>query len=1423
MMTSPKCMLRWRSAVAFSLLSWLFGPSSVHANPTGGTVAQGSASFNSSGSQLTITTSANAYINWQSFNIGAGETTTFVQPSDTSVVWNQINSSSPSQILGNLNANGYVILQNQSGFYVGGQASVTAHGLILTTASAAPNLSSGGAWEFNAPPPTAKIINYGQISLAGGGSVFLIANDIENNGTISAPQGNIGLYAGKEVLVSMSPDGRGLSAKLTLPQGSVDNEGNLIADGGTIAAQAQTINQNGLVQANSVQNVNGTIELVAGDSLSLGASSTISAQGAALGVSSGGSVTIQSGGTFSDQIGSAINISGGAQGGNGGKVEISAPEMTSIQSAINGQAATGYVNGELTIDPLNIQLVSSGGTGTAGQYSSGTVNPSDPPTGDTLVLNVNSFSSTLSEINLQAINNIELSTIWTLTDPGVPASLNLTAGNSIILDDGSGISAGHNWSVNLAAGTAFVSTGSQSAPPSGNDGIYLNGSAYIQAVNGNINLSAANDVLVNSGEITTSGGGNINVMAQYGDVNTGSNPGGFSYVRTAPYYTVIASALGGISTADGGNVNITAGGDVTSFMPLGSSAVAEADGGTGAFGAAPGNVTITAGGSIYGHYVLANGIGTLTAGVNVGDGSGENFALSLIAGTWNVNAPNGNIYLQEVLNPNGVFNNVVGLPVKGVVNPAGQHLFNYSLDAAVDLTAGDGVYLTDTDIQRPDGGVPVLYPPILDISAGSGGVNLGGDITLFPSPDQNLTITTTDGGNLVSPVGATTDLFMSDSSQTRWLNQNTFSTADNSAGLPAQSSDPNPVLINISGSMENLTLITSKETDLTVDGDMINCNFSGQNLNANNVTSITVGGQIYNQSAYTYVNGVSIPSIPLSDLFPGMGSSWDNAIFLAMNPTALANLPVPPAGTSPAHYLQLALAASLFGTTISPNGQWVIQGPTDLGFVYNPTTGQLGFGGPMAPNYLTALSGPITILKLANGVPILDASGHFETQTINWAPPTDVQTLFTDSQSDPSPNSPQMGYRLGGPGVFDIDAGSISLGDSYGILSVGVFDPDGGLGRFENLASVTPSGATLNVTVAGDLNMVASTIATLGGGNLNLTSTGGSLDLGSEGLANSILQVGYGVYTAGSGNVNVTALGDVNIDGSRIAAYDGGNIFVESLEGNVDVGSGGDTPNGVFFSYVDPLTGQAESYPEKVFGSGIVATTFVPSIADLGYPPDYGQSIASAPGDITVDVPRGDITATVGGITQITQSGVNPSGPTITLTAGTLPSGTVGAPGYSPGYTGNIDLGESGVIGGSVNITANGNVSGLIVSRQNSDINAAQSFTGSVLSGGQANVAAGDSVGGLVVGANGASVSGGSVTATVLGQNVSVNGGASQSTLGSSATASSTSQSAAQQSSVDTKSELATDDSDSDDEKKKKKDHPLMQHVKRVTVILPKT
>ncbi len=152
-------LIRRVLVVTAALFGWRLFQQAAAANPTGGTVAQGSATINNSGSQETITTAGNASINWQSFNIAAGETTTFVEPTSSSVVWNNINGSSPSQILGNLNANGYVILQNEAGFYVGGQAAITAHGLMMTTAATPmPDLTSGGAWQFDAPPPTAKII-----------------------------------------------------------------------------------------------------------------------------------------------------------------------------------------------------------------------------------------------------------------------------------------------------------------------------------------------------------------------------------------------------------------------------------------------------------------------------------------------------------------------------------------------------------------------------------------------------------------------------------------------------------------------------------------------------------------------------------------------------------------------------------------------------------------------------------------------------------------------------------------------------------------------------------------------------------------------------------------------------------------------------------------------------------------------------------------------------------------------------------------------------------------------------------------------------------------------------------------------------------------------------------------------------------------
>jgi hypothetical protein len=662
---------------------------------------------------------------------------------------------------------------------------------------------------------------------------------------------------------------------------------------------------------------------------------------------------------------------------------------------------------------------------------------------------------------------------------------------------------------------------------------------------------------------------------------------------------------------------------------------------------------------------------------------------------------------------------------------------------------------------------------------------------------------------------------MSDSSQTRWVGDlGSFTDADHSPTLPVQAANPNPVILKISGSMENLNLITSKESQITVDGDMINCGFSGQNLHATDITSITVAGQIYNRSSYDFIDGITIPSVPASDLLPGMSGSWDNIFTLAVDPAVLASLTVPANTTGFQLTKYLLESASVFQTQTLPDGQ--LQG-SNPGFVYDATTGRLGFAGQMPQSAESVLTQPITVLHLANGVPVLDATGHYETDTVNWVAPAQIESLSQSSVGAPSPIVGQLGYRLGGPGQFDLTATSVSLGNTYGIFSCGVQDVQGGFGRYANLASVTPEGATLNVTVAADqtgtivlddsagttiaphdsLDMLTSTIAAIGGGNVNVISSGGSMNLGSQDLFNVLRQEGLGIFSSGRGNVNVTAFGDIDVNGSRIATFNGGNITVESLTGNVDAGSGGATFNGVGESYVDPTTKLPELYTEEVYGSGILANTLV----DSATVPDS----AKVPGNITIITPQGDIIANLGGILQEALNGNIASGPTITLEAGT-----------TGGHTGNIELGKSGVIGGTVNATANGNISGLIISRQNSDVHAVGSFTGTVLAGGSADVGAGGSVSGTIVGVGGASVSGGSVSAQVLGQNVTVNGGATVSTLGSSAGATSTSQAAAQQSSTDTKQELATTGNGEDDDKKKKKMSALLRRIKRVTVILPK-
>jgi filamentous hemagglutinin family protein len=1444
------------------LLTLGFGLWTCHApaNPTGMTVASGSATASQNGSQLAITASQNAFLNWQSFNIAAGETTLFNQPSAQSIVWNRVNDPNPSLIYGSLQANGVVVLMNSAGFYFGPNSFVQAAGLIVSTAQAMPQ-NNGGAWEFNGPPPAASIINYGKINIVNGGSAFLIAENVANFGDIAAPDGTIGIAAGQDVLVSERPDGRGLSMKVTLPKGSVDNEGRLVADAGTISVNAQVVNQDGIVQANAVRNVNGVIELVASDELNLGANSQIVARGDDSSPGSGGgAVTLQSGSSFSDATGSGIDVGGGAQGGNGGNVEISAPSVLSLNSSIDAGALSGWSGGAFLLDPQNITLGYSGATSGG---TSGTINGTG--NSGTLSVNVNTAFQNINagQILLEASGNITLTagTTWNLftsTGNRTSGTLTLEAGNNITFGNGSSIFDPNNWSVNLIAGYNFANNsikanigniylnggsgqagngsiqtisgsmtlnagggiqlgtgvassgggniiwraggdilfGDGSQVTDGNNGsvtldagvnnfttgavqsgagnIYLNGGAGFQnggsiqsaggainlvagrdvqtgagvlqdaqyntfaiaSVSGSVNLTAGRNIGIGSGYVETTGGGNLNftatsgslnvlgyiqtdtgsinvlagqdvlldtsasvasivttgrwgydaggnlvllapggnisVTAVAGSVNAGSNPNGYIFNSmsdpTAPLeqssHPVGVFSLGGISTAAGGNVNITAGLDIISFLPTGNNTAGDA--GSGAFGPQPGNVTLIAGRNVMGHYVVANGTGSITAGNDAGDTSGElalSLASTLTSGSWTqnngiwslnngvwtmsgwtVNAAN-DINLQEVRNPNGILNSV------GNSTTLSYHLFDYGPDDYVNLNAGNEVHLWGNNLPRSDSLGNLnrisIYPPILNIQAGAGGVEVGGEIILFPSPSGSLEISTTGGGSLTGDLASITpDLVMADNSG-RWqyTSQASFGVAD-FAAVPVHENSPTPVALNISGNMNNIYLAVPEAAQINVVGDMNNCSFQGQNLAADPNQSITV---------------------PVRELDGSMGTATVYPGLTSFNVGQTAKINMENSGLlNPATDSGLYVGGNIFN--LNQYNSVTVSSPPDLSLLlrafggsygdlfnnlfYDPVSGKLTLRGMLGQGGYNALTSLVIQSVDQNGQPefTYDQNGVPTPvlETVHILDPSITALLQSESQN--APPTPNPGYILGGGGAFDITARTLDLGSTFGIQTIGPAN-DPALAQYyvSTLPGHFSHGADVNVTLTGvnsdgdSLDMFATTISTLNGGNISVNAAG-NVVVGSTYVTGDN-NYARGIFTTGNGDVSVIVGGDIEVAGSRIAAYDGGNVTVESLHGNVDAGNGGSGSVTVNEYYVNPTTGISESFGPIIPLSGILAMTFPPRASTSTQP-------AYSVGNVLVEAPEGSITANAAGIVQLPLNGVDSSSATVTVLAG---------------------------------------------------------------------------------------------------------------------------------------------------------------------------
>ena len=386
----------------FGLLATLPALAMAQTLPTGGQVVAGNANISqpNAGSMVINQSSDKAIINWQGFSIGANGYVQFVMPGSGSISLNRVVGQDPSSILGHLSSNGQVFLVNPNGVYFGANATVDVAGIVASTMNIRNEDFMRGDFRFRRDPnapANATVINAGSIN-ANGGYVVLAGDYVSNTGLIQAQLGTALLASGNALTLQLAGSSLVNYAidEATLAQlAGVNNAGQILASGGKVIMTAEVANQlagtvvnnSGLVQAQGTVEKDGAIyltgkggdvvnsgtldagggqngkagsvQMVASGDLVHEAGSLITVDGAQQGVSNGGSIHTWADGKNRFKQGATITARGGAQGGDGGFVELSGNSVT-YRGKVDLLAAKGR-GGTLLIDPTNITIKNGSG------------------------------------------------------------------------------------------------------------------------------------------------------------------------------------------------------------------------------------------------------------------------------------------------------------------------------------------------------------------------------------------------------------------------------------------------------------------------------------------------------------------------------------------------------------------------------------------------------------------------------------------------------------------------------------------------------------------------------------------------------------------------------------------------------------------------------------------------------------------------------------------------------------------------------------------------------------------------------------------------------------------------------------------------------------------------------------------------------
>lgn len=527
------------------------------AQPVGGVVVNGGATIQNSAGNTTINQSTqNAVINWQSFNIPAGQSVQFVQPNTSSVALNRVVGSDPSSILGTLSANGKVFLVNPNGILFAKGASVNVGGLVASTLNITDSDFMAGNYRFSGNS-SGTVQNDGSIT-ANGGYVAMLGANVSNQGVIAANLGTVALAAGEAITLDVAGDGL---LNVTVNKGAVnaliENGGLIQANGGKVLLTASVagdllktvVNNTGVIEAQTLGNRSGTILLLA---------------------------DMQSG---TVNVGGKLDASA-PNGGDGGFIETSAAHVKIASDAKITTAAAQGQTGTWLIDPVDYTIAATGGDITGAQLSANlatnnvTILSSSGAVGVNGNINVaDTVNWSANKLTLNAQNNININTAMTGTGT---ASLSLLYGQATA---GGGTSTYNVLApVSLPAGPNFTTQLGSNGVPVNYTVITALGAASgsvtatdLQGMNGNLNGNYALGKNIDASATAGWGGGGflpvgVDAAGQYftgnfdglGHTITGltiaraTNVGLFGYVVSAPGATLrnVSFAGGIVSGAD---------------------------------------------------------------------------------------------------------------------------------------------------------------------------------------------------------------------------------------------------------------------------------------------------------------------------------------------------------------------------------------------------------------------------------------------------------------------------------------------------------------------------------------------------------------------------------------------------------------------------------------------------------------------------------------------------------------------------------------------------------------------------------------------------------------------------------------------------------------------------------------------------------